>query len=67
MKAHRIIISLVVLGVTLTGLLVGCSLDRTESRIATVGQVSENRYIVPTGQILASRYVCLDCVLRPWR
>jgi len=46
------IISLGVLGVTLASLLVGCSLDRTQSQTAPVGQVSKNRYIIPTSQIL---------------
>ncbi|MBN2375320.1 MAG: bifunctional YncE family protein/alkaline phosphatase family protein [Sedimentisphaerales bacterium] len=55
-----------VLGVTLASLLVGCSLDRTQSRTAPVGQVSKNRYIMPTGQILtpAGRQICLPG-LRP--
>jgi YVTN family beta-propeller protein len=52
MKAHRIIISLGVLSITLASLLVGCSLDRTRSRTDPVGQVSKNRYIMPTSQIL---------------
>jgi len=52
MKAHWIIINLGILGVTLASLLVGCSLDRTRSRTAPVGQVSKNRYIMPTSQIL---------------
>ena len=52
MKARRIIISLSVLGVTLASFLVGCSLDRIRSRTDPVGQVSKNRYIMPTSQIL---------------
>jgi YVTN family beta-propeller protein len=66
MKAHRIIISLGVLGVLLASLLVGCSLDRVRSQTDPVGQVSNNRYIMPTSQILspAGQQVCLSG-LRP--
>jgi DNA-binding beta-propeller fold protein YncE len=51
MKVNRII-NLGVLGVILVSVLVGCSLDRTQSRTDPVGQVSKNRYIMPTSQIL---------------
>ncbi|MBN2456279.1 MAG: hypothetical protein JXB29_07080, partial [Sedimentisphaerales bacterium] len=47
-----IFISLCVLSVTLASLLVGCSLDQTQLQVAPVGQVSKNRYIMPTSQIL---------------
>ena len=66
MKAYRIIISLGVLGIIITCLLVGCSLDQPRSRTAPVGQVSENCYIMPTSQILipAGQQICLPG-LRP--
>jgi YVTN family beta-propeller protein len=66
MKAHWIIISLGVLGVTIACPLVGCSLDRPRSQTAPVGQVSKNRYIIPTSQILtpAGQQICMPG-LRP--
>jgi YVTN family beta-propeller protein len=52
MKAHRIIVTLGLLGVTIACSLVGCSLAQSQSLIAPVGQVSKNYYITPTSQIL---------------
>ena len=52
MKAHRIIITLGLLGVTITCSLVGCSLAQPQLQKAPVGRVSKNYYITPTSQIL---------------
>lgn len=57
---------LAILGVTLTSLLAGCPFTPNRSELASVGRIAENRYLMPTGQILtpAGRQVRLPG-LRP--